>query len=104
MGSGFRKSSFRNRGRSMRHGYARVSSKSQDYQAQVEALKAAKCDRIYSEKASAKSTNGRREFDKIGWLDRREISPTSCTILAKRAAASSACANRGATPRLRSAA
>ena len=49
----------------MRYGYARVSSKSQDYQAQVEALKAAKCDRIYSEKASAKSTNGRREFDKL---------------------------------------
>ena len=49
----------------MRYGYARVSSDTQDYQAQVEALKAAGCERIFSEKASGKSTNGRPEFGKL---------------------------------------
>src|SRR6516165_3365906 len=39
----------------MKYGYARVSSKAQDHAAQVEALKAAGCERIYSEKASGKS-------------------------------------------------
>jgi DNA invertase Pin-like site-specific DNA recombinase len=48
----------------MRYGYARVSSETQDYTAQVEALKAAGCERIYSEKASGKNTNGRPEFAK----------------------------------------
>ena len=49
----------------MRYGYARVSSDTQDYSAQVEALKAAGCERIYSEKASGKSTNGRPELAKL---------------------------------------
>jgi DNA invertase Pin-like site-specific DNA recombinase len=49
----------------MRYGYARVSSKTQDHAAQVEALKAAGCERIYSEKASGKSINGRPEFAKL---------------------------------------
>jgi DNA invertase Pin-like site-specific DNA recombinase len=49
----------------MKYGYARVSSKSQDYQAQVEALTAAGCEKIYSEKKSGKSTDGRREFDRL---------------------------------------
>jgi len=44
---------------------ARVSSRAQDYTAQVEALKAAGCERIFSEKAAGKSTNGRPEFAKL---------------------------------------
>jgi DNA invertase Pin-like site-specific DNA recombinase len=47
------------------NGYARVSSRTQDYQAQVDALKAAGCEKIYSEKVSGKSTKDRREFDKL---------------------------------------
>ena len=42
-----------------------MSSESQDHAAQVEALKAAGCERIYSEKASGKSTNGRPELAKL---------------------------------------
>ena len=49
----------------MKFGYARVSSNSQDHAAQVEALQAAGCQRILSEKASGKSTNGRPEFTKL---------------------------------------
>ena len=49
----------------MKYGYARVSSKGQDYTAQVEALKAAGCESIFSEKASGKSTDSRPEFAKL---------------------------------------
>jgi len=49
----------------MKYGYARVSSDTQDYAAQVEALKASGCERIFSEKASGKSTNGRPELAKL---------------------------------------
>jgi len=49
----------------MKYGYARVSSKGQDYAAQVEALKAAGCEKIYSEKKSGKSRDGRPEFGKL---------------------------------------
>jgi len=49
----------------MKYGYARVSSKAQDYAAQVEALMAAGCEKIYSEKKSGKSRDGRPEFGKL---------------------------------------
>jgi len=49
----------------MRYGYARVSSKTQDYSAQVDALKAAGCERIFSEKRSGKSATDRPEFNKL---------------------------------------
>ena len=48
-----------------KYGYARVSSDTQDYQSQVEALKAAGCKKIYTEKASGRSTNGRPELAKV---------------------------------------
>jgi DNA invertase Pin-like site-specific DNA recombinase len=49
----------------MKYGYGRVSSSTQDYTGQIEMLKAAGCERIFSEKASGKSTKGRREFEKL---------------------------------------
>jgi DNA invertase Pin-like site-specific DNA recombinase len=52
-------------GLAMKIGYARVSSSTQDHAAQVEMLKAAGCERIYSEKTSGKSTNGRPELGKL---------------------------------------
>jgi DNA invertase Pin-like site-specific DNA recombinase len=52
-------------GHFMKFGYARVSSNTQDHAAQIEALQAAGCGRIFSEKASGKSTNGRPEFAKL---------------------------------------
>ena len=46
-------------------GYARVSSDTQDYHAQVEALKAAGCERSMLEEASGKCTNGRPQFAQL---------------------------------------
>jgi DNA invertase Pin-like site-specific DNA recombinase len=46
-------------------GYARVSSTDQDFDSQIERLKAAGCNgRIFAEKASGRSTNGRHELGK----------------------------------------
>ena len=45
-------------------GYARVSSLDQDYDGQIEKLKAAGCDRVLSEKVSGKSRNGRHALQK----------------------------------------
>jgi DNA invertase Pin-like site-specific DNA recombinase len=63
----------------MKYGYARVSSNTQDYQAQVEALKAAGCERVHSEKASAKSTTGRKEFEKL----KRALLPGDTVVVTK---------------------
>ena len=49
----------------MRYGYARVSSKTQDYSAQVDALKVAICELIFSEKRPGKSSWDRPEFTKL---------------------------------------
>jgi DNA invertase Pin-like site-specific DNA recombinase len=45
-------------------GYARVSSTDQDFDGQIERLKAAGCERVFSEKVSGKSTNGRHALQK----------------------------------------
>jgi DNA invertase Pin-like site-specific DNA recombinase len=49
----------------MKIGYARVSSKTQDHEAQVEQLKVAGCQRIVAEKASGKSITGRPQFERL---------------------------------------
>jgi DNA invertase Pin-like site-specific DNA recombinase len=49
----------------MRYGYARVSSRGQDYTHQVEQLRAAGCEKIFSEKQSGKSTEGRPQFKRL---------------------------------------
>ena len=49
----------------MRYGYARVSSGTQDYAAQVDELKAAGCERIFIERCRASRPMGRPEFAKL---------------------------------------
>jgi DNA invertase Pin-like site-specific DNA recombinase len=49
----------------VRYGYARVSSKGQDHEGQVEQLQAAGCERIVAEKASGKSREGRPQFERM---------------------------------------
>jgi DNA invertase Pin-like site-specific DNA recombinase len=63
----------------MRYGYARVSSNGQDHAAQVEQLEAAGCERIFSEKVSAKSTNGRHELAKL----MRALKPGDVVVVTK---------------------
>jgi DNA invertase Pin-like site-specific DNA recombinase len=63
----------------MRYGYARVSSGTQDHAWQCEALKAAGCERIFSEKASGKSRDGRQEFAKL----MRALAPGDAVVVTK---------------------
>lgn len=63
----------------MRCGYARVSSNTQDYQAQVETLKAAGCEHIYREKISGKNTKDRPEFGKL----MRKLLPGDVVVVTK---------------------
>jgi DNA invertase Pin-like site-specific DNA recombinase len=46
-------------------GYALVSSNTQDYQGQIDALKAPGCEKIYNEKVSAKTADDRKEFKRL---------------------------------------
>src|SRR5712692_5347063 len=63
----------------MRCGYARVSSSTQDHAAQVEALKAAGCERIFSEKQSGKSLALRREFERL----MKALAPSDVVVVTK---------------------
>jgi DNA invertase Pin-like site-specific DNA recombinase len=49
----------------MRYGYTRVSTAKQDCSNQIDALKAAGCATIFTERVSAKSTNNRTEFKRL---------------------------------------
>ena len=60
-------------------GYARVSSNGQDFEGQVERLEAAGCERIFSEKVSGKSTNGRKELHKA----MRSMKPGNTLVVVK---------------------
>jgi DNA invertase Pin-like site-specific DNA recombinase len=63
-------------------GYARVSSTDQDFDSQIERLKAAGCNgRIFAEKASGKSTNGRHELGKA----LRALQPGDTLVTVKKA-------------------
>jgi DNA invertase Pin-like site-specific DNA recombinase len=63
----------------MRYGYARVSTSKQDYALQVDTMKAAGCETIFTEKASGKSTNGRTEFNRL----MRALKPGDTVVVTK---------------------
>jgi DNA invertase Pin-like site-specific DNA recombinase len=60
-------------------GYARVSSTDQDLAGQIEALKAVGCSKVYAEKVSGASTNGRSELAKL----KAELQPGDTIIVVK---------------------
>ena len=64
---------------SLRYGYARVSTAKQDYTIQVDALKAAGCEKIFTEKFSAKSTDNRIEFKRL----MRALNPGDTVVVTK---------------------
>jgi DNA invertase Pin-like site-specific DNA recombinase len=63
----------------MKYGYARVSSMGQDYNGQIDALKVAGCERVFKEKVSGKSANGRPELAKL----MKVIEPGDVVVVAK---------------------
>jgi DNA invertase Pin-like site-specific DNA recombinase len=63
----------------MRCGYARVSTAKQDHALQVDALKAAGCTTIFTEKVSGKSTDGRTEFKRM----MRALKPGDTVVVTK---------------------
>lgn len=63
----------------MKYGYARVSTSKQDFALQVDALKAAGCGMIFTEKASGKNTNGRTEFNRL----MRALKPGDTVVVTK---------------------
>jgi len=63
----------------LRYGYARVSTAKQDYTIQVDALKAAGCEKIFTEKFSAKSTDNRIEFKRL----MRALNPGDTVVVTK---------------------
>src|SRR4051812_25248999 len=63
----------------MRIGYARVSTSAQDHALQVETLKAAGCERVYAEKRSGKSTEGRTEFKRL----MKDLKPGNTVVVTK---------------------
>lgn len=60
-------------------GYARVSTDGQDLTRQTRALKAARCDRLFSDKASGKSTKGRPQL--AAALE--TLAPGDCLVVAE---------------------
>jgi DNA invertase Pin-like site-specific DNA recombinase len=63
----------------MRYGYARVSTSKQDTASQVDALKAAGCETIFTEKVSGGSTNGRKEFHRL----MKALNPGNTVVVTK---------------------
>ncbi len=50
----------------MKFGYARVSTKDQNLETQLDTLTAAGCDKIVTEKVSGNSSKERPELDRLG--------------------------------------